>query len=134
MSSTRHPLPTAVHTYPRLYLLPLLKFSIILQPASPLQDAHVLRSRSFQPRNPLNSAAHHPHPYAHTQHERTSVQATMNNSLAAPMYQTKHVWYQSQNEIVIDILTKRIRSRDVVTSLQPDSVRIKKTLGPALLD
>lgn len=87
--------------------------------------------------NPFVNTSHHPqpHPYTHdyTERERTAVQAAMNNlAVEAPMYPTKHVWYQSQNEIVVDILAKRIRSRDVITDLQADSVRALPWLVPPL--
>ena len=39
------------------------------------------------------------------------------------MFPIKHVWYQSQNEVVVDILVKRVRARDLVSDLHPDSVR-----------
>lgn len=49
------------------------------------------------------------------------------------MIPIRHVWYQSQHEVVVDLLIKRVRTKDLVSDIQPFAVRLGHGLYSFLL-
>lgn len=46
------------------------------------------------------------------------------NPLPSSIFPIRHVWYQSQIEVVVDLLVKRVRGNDLTCDVQPDAFTI----------